>query len=242
MKILAIDTSRETVSVAVVVDDMLRADIFIHNGRHHSEILMPAVEQAFRLAGLRADEMDFFAVTIGPGSFTGLRIGAATIKGLALSAGKPVVGVSTLDALALNAAPFDRKVICPMLDAQKNQIYTALYRPDAGPRVKRIKAEQIVDVDRWLKELQGSDIFFLGDGAVKYAERIRALYAAAACVAEERQNHVQAAATALLAQEQFLQGQRLDLLTFTPCYLRFPEAERSFRKKTSEIDNLREFR
>ena len=241
MKILAIDTSQKTVSVAVVADEMLRADIFIKNGRHHSEILMPAVEQVLRLAGLQPDEMDFFAVTIGPGSFTGLRIGAATIKGLALSTGKPVVGVSTLDALALNAALVGQQMICPMLDAQKNQIYTALYRPDACPSVKRITAEQVVDVDQWLKELQG-DIFFLGDGAVKYAQRIHARYGSAACIAEGHQNHVRAAASALLARDKFLQGQRLDLLTFTPCYLRSSEAERSIRQKTSEIDKPQEFR
>ena len=241
MKILAIDTSQKTVSIAVVADDMLRADIFVDNGRHHSEILMPAVEQALRLAGFQPDEMDFFAVTIGPGSFTGLRIGAATIKGLALSTGKPVVGVSTLEALALNAALVGQQMICPMLDAQKNQVYTALYRPDAGPAVKRTTAEQVVDVDRWLKELKG-DIIFLGDGAVKYAQRIHARYASAACIAEGRQNHVRAAAAAVLARDQFLQGQRLDLLTFTPCYLRPSEAERSIRQETSEIDKPQGFR
>jgi tRNA threonylcarbamoyladenosine biosynthesis protein TsaB len=242
MKILAIDTSQKTVSVAVVADEMLRADIFIKNGRHHSEILMPAVEQALRLAGLQPDEMDFFAVTIGPGSFTGLRIGAATIKGLALSTGKPVVGVSTLDALALNAVLVGRQMICcPMLDAQKNQIYTALYRPDTGPSLKRVTVEQVVDVDQWLEDLKG-DIFFLGDGAVKYAQRIHARYASAACIAEGHQNHVRAAAAAVLARDQFLQGQRLDLLTFTPCYLRSSEAERSVRQKTSGIDKPQEFR
>ncbi|MFH1079425.1 MAG: tRNA (adenosine(37)-N6)-threonylcarbamoyltransferase complex dimerization subunit type 1 TsaB [Pseudomonadota bacterium] len=235
MKILAIDTSQKTVSIAVVADDMLRAEIFVKNGRHHSEILMPAVEQALRLAGLQPDEMDFFAVTVGPGSFTGLRIGAATIKGLALSTGKPVVGVSTLDALAFNAALAGRQMVCPMLDAQKNQIYSALYRSDAGLTVRRITAEQVVDVDQWLKELKG-DIFFLGDGAVKYAQRIHTRYASAACIAEGHQNHVRASAAAVLARDQFLQGQRLDLLTFAPCYLRFSEAERSLRQKTSEID------
>jgi tRNA threonylcarbamoyladenosine biosynthesis protein TsaB len=104
MKILAIDTSQKTVSVAILADGVLRADIFINSGRHHSEILLPAIEQVLSLAGLRLDEMNLFALTIGPGSFTGLRIGAATIKGLVLSTGKPVVGVSTLDALSLNAA------------------------------------------------------------------------------------------------------------------------------------------
>lgn len=218
MKILAIDTSRKTLSAAVVADDGQRAEVFIDNGRHHSEMLLPAIEQAFHLARLQPGEVDFFALTIGPGSFTGLRIGAATIKGLALSADKPVVGVSTLDALALNAVCDSRMFICPMLDAKKNQIYTALYRPGAG-RAIRITAERIVDVEQWIEELKG-DVFFLGDGALNHAERIRARDASAACMAEGRQNHVRAAAVATLAQHEFQQGRRLDLLTFAPRYLR----------------------
>jgi tRNA threonylcarbamoyladenosine biosynthesis protein TsaB len=241
MKILAIDTSQKTVSIAILADDVFRADIFINSGRHHSEILLPAIEQVLCLAGLRPDEMNLFAVTIGPGSFTGLRIGAATIKGLALSTGKPVVGVSTLDALSLNAAGARQRLICPMLDAQKNQVYTALYSATNGVGMEKVREEQIIDVDAWLQELEG-DILFLGDGAVKYSQGINTYFASTACIAQGRQNHVQAATVAVLARDKFQRGEQLDLLKFTPCYLRTPEAEVRIRQKTSGIDKHQEFR
>jgi tRNA threonylcarbamoyladenosine biosynthesis protein TsaB len=174
--------------------------------------------------------MDLFAVTIGPGSFTGLRIGAATIKGLALATGKPVVGVSTLDALALNAVHAGKQMICPMLDAQKNQIYTALYRPKVGTATERVSEEQVIDVDRWLNGLD-KDILFLGDGAVKYHLQIHARFLSSGRIAEGRQNHVSAVAVAVLAQDQFQRGERLDLLKFTPRYLRPSEAEARVRQE-----------
>jgi tRNA threonylcarbamoyladenosine biosynthesis protein TsaB len=241
LKILAVDTSQKTVSTAVLADNVIRADIFIDSGRHHSEILLPAIEDVLLLAGLEPDEMDLFAVTIGPGSFTGLRIGAATIKGLALATGKPVVGVSTLDALAHNATPAGKWRICPMLDAQKNQVYTALYRPVAGSRMERLTDEQVIDVDAWLEKLKG-EILFSGDGAVKYSPSIGGRFASRACIAEGHQNHVKAAVVAVLAQDKFEQGQRLDLLTFAPYYLRPSEAEARVHDKRSDIDRSPEFR
>jgi tRNA threonylcarbamoyladenosine biosynthesis protein TsaB len=230
LKILAVDTSQKTVSTAVLADNVVRADVFVDSGRHHSEILLPAIDEVFRLAGLQPHEMDLFAVTIGPGSFTGLRIGAATIKGLALATGKPVAGVSTLDALAHHADPVGKRIVCPMLDAQKNQVYTALYRPVADSRMEMIAQEQVVDVDAWLEELKG-EVLFLGDGAVKYSRLIYRRFAAGAFIAEGYQNHVKAAVVAVLARDKFKQGQLLDLLTFTPYYLRPSEAEARVRDR-----------
>ena len=235
MKILAVDTSQKTVSTALTENNVILADIFVNSGRHHSEMLLPAIEEVFRLAGLEPDEVDLFAVTIGPGSFTGLRIGAATIKGLALATGKPVVGVSTLDVLALNSTPAGRRMICPMLDAQKNQVYTALYSPTVGTGMQKIREERIVEVDGWLQELD-ADILFLGDGAVKYSPLIHRRFSSAACIAEGHQNHVKAAALAFLARDKFERGEQLDLLSFTPCYLRLSEAEALARRKTSESE------
>lgn len=235
MRILAIDTSQKTVSVAILADGVVLADIFVNSGRHHSEMLLPAMEQTFRFAGLNPGEMDLFAVTIGPGSFTGLRIGAATIKGLALATGKPVVGVSTLEALARNAAHTEKQMICPMLDAQKNQIYTALYRPMVGPAMERVREEQVIDVDKWLSGLD-DDILFLGDGAVNYHQQIQARFLSSVSIAQGRQNHVSAAAVAVLAEDQFQRGERLNLLNFTPRYLRPSEAEARVQRETSDID------
>jgi tRNA threonylcarbamoyladenosine biosynthesis protein TsaB len=235
MRIFAIDTSQKTVSVAILVDTIILADIFINSGRHHSEILMPLTEQAFRLAGMQPHEIDLFAVTIGPGSFTGLRIGAAAIKGLILATGKPVVGVSTLDALAHGAVHAGKHMICPMLDAQKNQIYTTLYRSAVGMAMEKIGEEHVIDVDRWLNGLP-EDIYFLGDGAVKYHRQIQAHFLSANCIAEGRQNHVSAVDVGVLAQDQYQHGDTLDLLKFTPRYLRPSEAEVRARQETSHID------
>jgi len=235
MKILAIDASQKTVSIAITMDHRVVTDIFINNGRHHSEILMPAIEQAFRLAGLQCGEMDLFALTIGPGSFTGLRIGAATIKGIALSTGKPVVGVSTLDALAFNLVHAENRMICPMLDAQKNQIYTALYRIVSDTAVERIGKEEVVDVDRWLQSLD-CDPLFLGDGALKYARRIQVHGSSACNLAEGHHHFVRAPAVAVLASRRFDKGEQLDLLRFTPQYLRPSEAEIRVHLETSNID------
>jgi tRNA threonylcarbamoyladenosine biosynthesis protein TsaB len=243
LKVLAIDTSQKTVSTAILADNIVRADIFIDNGRHHSEILLPAIEEVFHLAGMEPDDIDLFALTIGPGSFTGLRIGAATMKGFVLSTGKPVLGVSTLDVLALNSGSVGMWMICPMLDAQQNQVYTALYSRTEGMGMEKIRDERIIDADNWLHEIKdsclsmGANVFFLGDGAVKYRPSILRRFSSSACIAEGHQNHVKASAAAVLARDRFDRGETLDLLTFTPCYLRPPEAETRLRRKTSEIED-----
>ena len=136
MNILAMDTSQKTVSVALLADETILVDTFINRGINHSAVLLPAIEKACQMAGLTVDGVDLFALTIGPGSFTGLRIGASTVKGLALATGKPVVGISTLEALAQNGKSSTR-LICPLLDAQKNQVYTAYYRVNADGWVER---------------------------------------------------------------------------------------------------------
>jgi tRNA threonylcarbamoyladenosine biosynthesis protein TsaB len=241
LKILAVDTSQKTASVAILADNVIRADVFVDSGRHHSEILLPAIENVLRLADLGVDEMDLFAVTIGPGSFTGLRIGAATIKGLSLATGKPVVGVSTLDALAHDAAHTDKRIICPMLDAQRNQVYTALYRPVTDSRIEKIAEEQVVAVDAWLEKLTG-EILFLGDGAVRYSALIHTRFASLSFVAQGHRNHVRAATVAVLARDKFQQGLMPDLLTFAPCYLRPSEAEARIRDRRSDVDRSAEFR
>ena len=239
MNIFALDTSQRTVSVSILAGDEIRADMLIQSNRHHSEALLPAIEQVFRMTGLRPEDMDGFAATIGPGSFTGLRIGTATIKGLALATGKPVIGVSTLEALARNAALVG-KMICPMLDAQKNKVYTALYSPLGGLPLKKVMDEQVVDVDQWLQELTG-DLFFLGDGALKYNQPIRDRFPFAQGVAEGHQNAVRASTVAVLAREQLQRGEVMDLLTFAPSYLRLSGAETPDRQ-TSKVDKLQEFR
>src|SRR5574340_1399824 len=124
---LAIDSSSETASVALLENQTIRAELFLNAGFHHSVILLPAIQQIYETAGLTVDRTDLFVCTLGPGSFTGLRIGVGTIKGMAMATNKPVAGVSTLKALAANAAGGNTN-ICPLIDAGRGQIYAAHYK------------------------------------------------------------------------------------------------------------------
>src|SRR5690554_2851797 len=127
MKILAIDSSSVVAGVAVLADDQLLYEAYHHHKRNHSEILLPLIEEALLSSGIHLSELDLYAVSGGPGSFTGLRIGISTIKGLAQAVEKPVVSVPTLDALAWNSIGMEG-LICPIMDARRDQVYTSLYR------------------------------------------------------------------------------------------------------------------
>lgn len=223
MNILAIDTSQKTVSVALLEDAAIRAESFINRGINHAEVLLPAIDQTCRTGGLRLGQIDLYALTLGPGSFTGLRVGASTVKGLALATGKPVVGVSTLDALAQNGASSDR-LICPVLNAQKQQVYTAGYRAGAAGRLEKATDERVVNLEDLLGGLR-EDALFLGDGAVAYEEQIRAALREKAFFVAGHQHDVRAAAVGLLGYRKYLDGDVLDLCRFTPRYLRLSEAE-----------------
>jgi tRNA threonylcarbamoyladenosine biosynthesis protein TsaB len=229
MNILAIDTSQKTVSVALLLNEVIRAETFVNRGVNHSEVLLPAVEKTCQMAGLTVDDVNLFVLTIGPGSFTGLRIGASTVKGLALAAGRSVVGVSTLDALAQNVKSSAR-LICPLLDAQKNQVYTALYRVKSNGPAEKISEEHVMDLEDVLGHLK-DEALFLGDGAVAYEGMIRKRLQKKAFFADSRQQHVRAAEAGLLGYKKFLDGDVLDVFRFTPHYLRHSEAETRLKMK-----------
>ena len=127
MLTLAFDTSSKTAAVAVLRDDIILYDAIINIDLNHSEVLLPVIEQACFQTRIKISEIDLFAFTIGPGSFTGLRIGASTLKGLMLATGKPAVGISSLAALALNAG-ISSKMICSVMDAGRGQVYIAYFR------------------------------------------------------------------------------------------------------------------
>jgi tRNA threonylcarbamoyladenosine biosynthesis protein TsaB len=224
MYILAIDTSGAALSIALLEDEVIRAEVFLNTGMNHSIHLLPAVKYVHEQAGLKTDAADLFVCAIGPGSFTGLRIGAGTIKGLAMAAGKPVVGVSSLEVLAANISPVSLH-ICPMLDAQRGQIYTALYKMDDDCLPIRIGEERVADVELFLKELAEKTIF-LGSGAIKHAQSIRRIMPDMSILAPERHCHNRAAVAGILGMKKFQEGKTSDVLTFAPRYLRPSEAEK----------------
>jgi tRNA threonylcarbamoyladenosine biosynthesis protein TsaB len=223
MLTLAMDTATRTVGLALLDGEEILAEFYLNLGRHHAEVLLPAVDQICRLSGIELDRVALLACTTGPGSFTGVRIGVCTIKGLALATGKPVVGVSTLEALALNVMPYPAPV-CPMLDARKNQVYTGLFRNGDNGLPEPILPESLCDIETFLKSLEG-EVIFLGDGAVRYEKLIGEILPGRFILAGGRHQGVRATAVGLIAHHRYCEGVILDPLTFSPRYLRLSEAE-----------------
>jgi tRNA threonylcarbamoyladenosine biosynthesis protein TsaB len=223
MLILAIDTSTRTAGVSLLKNDEILSEVFINLGINHSIVLLPALHDLCKFSRIELSSVDLFVCTIGPGSFTGLRVGASTIKGLALATGRPVVGVSTLEALAFNIID-SKMLICPMLDAKKNQVYTALYRAGHDNVLEKRENERVTDIEEFLESIDEETIF-VGDGSIKNAELIGDILPGRSCFASACNQYVRAAAVGLLGKRKYYEGDILDLITFTPIYLRPSEAE-----------------
>ncbi len=228
MLTLALECATKTIGIALLDEEDVRAEIYLNSGRHHAEVLLPALDRLFLLTGLTPADVDLLACTVGPGSFTGLRIGVSTVKGLALATGKPVVGVSTLEVLAMNAIPSSR-LICPMLDARKNQVYTGLYRmgPDTLPIA--VRPEELADVAQFLRKLDQEEIIFLGEGAIRHEKLIRESGKGRTLLLESSQQRLMASAVGLIGLRRYRSGDIVDALTLTPRYLRLSEAETNGR-------------
>lgn len=169
MKLLSIDTSTDYLSVAVTDGAKVIARIHKKAPRSHSSLLMPTIAGALLRARTGLKKIDGFCIGVGPGSFTGLRIGVATVKGLAIVTGKPIVAVPTFDAIAMNAKRLPG-VICPVLDARKAKVYASLYRSDGKGSVRRISRYILLGASELLKRCEGYDnLYFLGDYADKMA-------------------------------------------------------------------------
>lgn len=220
---LAIDTSTMTASVASLKNSEIVGEVFVNLKINHSPMLLPVIEMLCTASGMKLKEVDLFVCTIGPGSFTGVRIGVSTVKGFALATGKPVVGVSTLDALAMNVLGSPVK-ICPMLDARKNQVYTALYGTDGDNQIEKIKDERDTEIREFLRTID-EEVIFLGEGAQKYAGVIREMLCGKAYFAAGIQNHVRASMAGVLGEKKFRDGERDDPVTLVPQYMRLSEAE-----------------
>jgi tRNA threonylcarbamoyladenosine biosynthesis protein TsaB len=221
---LAIDTSTDTAGVALLDGEEVRCETFLNTGAHHSFDLLPAIDSVFVATGTAPGDMDLFACTIGPGSFTGLRVGACTIKGLAFATGKPVVGISTLEALAANVPDYAGDV-CPLLDAQNGKVYTALYRNRQGIVPEKIVDESMVDINDLLQDIR-HDTVFLGTGARKYAGLIAARLPGKGRIASVQDRYIRAAVVGLLGLEKFRAGDVMDVRIFTPRYLQPSYAEK----------------
>ena len=164
MKILAVDTSTVVASVAIMEDTNLLCEYLLNHKKTHSQKLIPMIHEVLKNMEMKLEDIDLFATTIGPGSFTGLRIGVTSIKAMAYALNRPVKGVITLDVLAFNI-PFCDAVICPIIDARNNQVYSALYQWKEGKQ-ERLTDYMGIDIGELIKMIKETDrnVFILGDG------------------------------------------------------------------------------
>lgn len=229
MKILAIDSSAKSASVAVCNDKELISEAFVNIGLTHSETLMPMIQSVLFNAKLNLDDIDVFAVTVGPGSFTGVRIGTAVVKGLAQTSGKPCAAVSTLEAMA--EAFSDREgVICAAMDARCGQVYTALFESD-GKNIKRLTGDIAISLEELYNNLKEFDkkVIFVGDGAElcfsKFGDKLSDSVLANGFTRYQRA-HGAALAAVRNGESSFVSSFEL-----APVYIRPPQAERELKLK-----------
>ena len=225
MKILALETSAKSVSAAVAEDGVLLACGYQNTGLTHSRTLMPIVEAMLKNADLCMADMGAVAVASGPGSFTGIRIGVAAAKGLAFAGGIPVVGVSTLEAMAQNLAWWDGLIVCAM-DARRSQVYNAVFEA-AGGTLTRLTPDRAIGLDELSKELEFSEKrkIVVGDGGRLCYNRL--LEDQIACTLAPPHLLMQNASGVALAAEELLRaGGGLSAQDLTPVYLRPAQANR----------------
>jgi tRNA threonylcarbamoyladenosine biosynthesis protein TsaB len=222
MKILALETATTAGSIAIVNDEELIAEVKININIAHAERLMPSVDYLLNAARLSISDIDAFAVSIGPGSFTGLRIGLSTAKGFSYATNKPLVSVPTLDAFA-RTLPFCRHLICPMLDARKNEVYAGLYKWE-GSVCKKIIPETAVNPEDFLEKIKEPAVF-MGNGAIIYKKIIAETLKNNAIFAPVSKMSPSASSVAEIAIEKLKQGLIADPASLMPFYIRKPEAE-----------------
>jgi tRNA threonylcarbamoyladenosine biosynthesis protein TsaB len=221
MRILAIDTATQICGVALRVGERTAVELTIDHGQTHARYLMEAVQSTLKLGGLSIDEVDGLAVTCGPGSFTGLRIGISTVKGMALASGKPVVGISTLHALAIQA-DWGGEIVCPMIDARRQEVYWSMFRRKGGA-LELFEPEQVGPLASLLERLD-RPCAFIGSGAHAYRDILGTTPNALLPMAEAR-HQLRPGAVAQLAGARFAQGRSDDLDSLGPVYLRPSDAE-----------------
>lgn len=231
MKILALDSSGLVASVAIVSDDDLIGEYTINYKKTHSQTLLPMLDEVAKMVELDLSTIDVIAVSAGPGSFTGLRIGSATAKGLALALNKEIVSVPTVDALAYNMWGC-RDLVCPLMDARRNQAYTGLYRFSDGKMDTLIK-QCVVQIDEIIDKInkEGQKVIFLGDGVPAFKEYIRENITVPYDFAPAMCNKQRASAVACLGQILFGEGKAVPAYEHKPEYLRLSQAERERQEK-----------
>ena len=222
MIILALDTSGPVAGVALMADGVIRYEAMTMNAMTHSQSILPMAEEAYRRAGLDMQQTDYLAVTVGPGSFTGVRIGVSTVKGLAHSLNKPCIPVDALEAMAAGVQPFSG-VVCPIQDARAGQVYGAAFQ---GNTLSRLLPDQPVRLEDYLEQVAAfhQPLLFLGDGMPVHRQAISEILKEQVLFAPAHLSFLRPSAVAQLAWSRM--DTAVDYLALSPLYLRPPQAER----------------
>lgn len=222
MKILAMDTSSVNATVAVCDENKILGEYTISGDRAHSQIIMPMLDDMLKRCSLSVKDIDVFAVALGPGSFTGLRIGIAAMKTLAGTLGKKIIGISSLDSVAVNFLHTD-KYICPIFDARRNDVYNAVYLNG-----KKITKDRICDFNEVLIEMSGKEVIFAGDAVIKYADKIKSFNNQNWQLAPLHLSGQRASSVLYAALERANNNDFDTLETLFPIYIRPSQAEREY--------------
>ncbi len=226
MKILGLDSSGIVASVAIVEDDVLIAEYTVNYKKTHSQTLLPMLDEIAKMTELDLNSIDAIVVAAGPGSFTGLRIGSATAKGLGLALKKPLIAIPTVEGLAYNLYDISG-LICPIMDARRKQVYTGIYR-FTDHQLKVVEDQMAVPMETVIEKLNqyGEAVTFLGDGVSVFHELIAEKMTVPYSFAPAHVNKQRAAAVAALGEIYYRQGKTETAMEHVPDYLRVSQAER----------------
>lgn len=240
MYILALDGSGLTAGVAVLDENKVLADYSVNYKKTHSQTLLPMLDEVMKMLEMEVSEMDYIALTGGPGSFTGLRICAGMAKGLGLALNKPLVSVPTVEALAYNYEGSD-KLICPLMDARRNQVYTGIYsfeeienpEGESFARIQVISEQEAVSIQEIIEKVNnlGREVIFLGDGVLVNEKYIRELVKVPYRFAPAHLRMQNAASVGRCALRMIEEGKLISAMDFAPDYLRLSQAERERMEK-----------
>ena len=245
MRVLAIDSSGLTATVAIVEDDTTLAEYTVNYKKTHSQTLLPMIDEMVKMVEADLDSIDAIAVAGGPGSFTGLRIGSATAKGLGLALGKPLIHIPTADAMAYSIYGCE-DIICPIMDARRNQVYTGIYsfvpkkeKEDSGQlkyAFQVIRVQMAVSVEDLIRRLNiyGRRVVFLGDGVPVYKEMLEKGLKVPYFFAPSYSNRQRSAVVGALGIRYFKQGRYESAAEHRPDYLRVSQAERERAAKEKD--------
>ena len=231
-----VDQKRNPTSGKIVVSDFAflagQPDIeILHCGmdgtKQHSQTLLPMIEQVVKMAGIELEELDAIAVAAGPGSFTGLRIGSSTAKGMALALKKPILSIPTLEGLAYRLTPVTDELVCPLMDARRNQVYTGIYQ-NKKEGIEAVRQQEAVAIEELIEQVNALErpVVFLGDGVPVQKEVLEANITVPYRFAPAHLNRQSASAVAALGVVYYKEGKSEDARDHKPIYLRQSQAER----------------